>query len=188
MEIPARRAAKRLQVSATSISDSMASTALSELSKKDVQRAADIVSISDQLVMAADLKPRKFRTKWQRAVYDGPTARKDAELAERDRWVQLLANSLRSTDTPMGRLIRENPSNVQFLGGGRRAGTLRSRVGTIQKFIGWLIAAHQISFPNHWRKLTEYLQVRYSEPCVRAALKLVHSFYIFLQEVAGVED
>ena len=188
MEIPARRAAKRLQVSATSISDSMASTALSELSKKDVQRAADIVSISDQLVIAADLKPRKFRTKWQRAVYDGPTARKDAELAERDRWVQLLANSLRSTDTPMGRLISENPSNVQLLGGGRRARTLRSRVRTIQKFIGWLIAAHGISFPNHWRQLTEYLQVRYSELCVRGALKLVHSSYIFLQEVAGIED
>ena len=121
---------------------------------------------------------------WQRAVYDGPTARKDAELAERDRWAQQLANLLRSTDTPMGRLIRENPRKVQLLGGG----TLRSRVPTIQKFIRWLIAAHQISFPNHWRQLTEYLQVRYSEPCVRGALKLVHSSYIFLQEVAGIED
>ena len=188
LEIPARRAAKRLQVSAASISDSMASTALSELRKKDAQRAAEVISISDQLVIAADLKPKKFRTTWPRSVYDGPTARKDAELAERDRWVQLLANLLRSTDTPMGRLIRENPSGIQLLGGGRRAGTLRSRVRTIQKFIGWLIAAHQISFPNHGRQLTEYLQVRYSEPCVRGALKLVHSSYIFLQEVAGTED
>ena len=56
------------------------------------QRAIEIGSIADQLVIAADLKPRKFRTKWQRAVYDGPTARRDAELAERERWVQLLAN------------------------------------------------------------------------------------------------
>ena len=88
----------------------------------------------------------------------------------------------------MGRLIRENPSNVQLLGGGRLAGTLRSIVRTIQKFIGWLIAAHQISFPNHWRQLTQYLQVGYSEPCVRGALKLVHSSYIFLQEVVGIED
>ena len=88
----------------------------------------------------------------------------------------------------MRRLIRENPSNVQLLGGGRRAGTLRSRVQTIQKFIGWLIAAHEVSFSNHWRQLTEYLQVRYSDPCVRGAIKLVHSSYIFLQEVAGIED
>ena len=132
MEVPARRAAKRLQVSAASISDSMAPTALFQLRKKVDQRAADVVSISDQLVTAADLKPRKFRTKWQRAVYDGPAARKDAELAERERWVQLLANLLRSTDTPMGRWIRENPNNVQLLGGGRRAGSLRSRMRTIQ--------------------------------------------------------
>ena len=77
---------------------------------------------------------------------------------------------------------------VQSLGGGRRAGSFRSRVWTIQDFIGWLIAAHQISFQNHWKQLTEYLQVRYSEPSVRGALKLVHSSYIFLQEVAGIED
>ena len=134
---PARRAAKRSQVSAASISDSMASTALIELRKKVDLPASEVVSISDQLVVAADLKPRKFRTKWQRAVYDGPTARKDAEFAERERWVQLLATLLRSTDTPMGRLIRENPSGAQLLGGGRRAGTLRSRVRTIQK-IHWM--------------------------------------------------
>ena len=88
----------------------------------------------------------------------------------------------------MGKLIRESPSNTQLLGGGRRAGTLRSRVRSVQKFLGWLIAAHGINFPNHWRQLIEYLQVRYSEPCVRGALKLVHSSFIFLQEVAGIED
>ena len=88
----------------------------------------------------------------------------------------------------MGKLIRESPGNVQLLGGGRRAGTLISRVRSVQKFLGWLIASHGISFPVHWRQLTEYLQVRYSEPCVRGSLKLVHSSYIFLQEVAGIED
>ena len=88
----------------------------------------------------------------------------------------------------MGKMIRESPSNIQLLGGGRRAGTLRSRVRSVQKFLGWLIASHGITFPVHWRQLTEYLQVRYSEPCVRGSLKLVHSSYIFSQEVAGVED
>ena len=122
LEIPARRAAQRSQVSAVLVSDSMAATASSVPRREADQRTTEKSSIGDQLLIAADLKPRKFRTKWQRAVYDGPSARKDADLAERGRWVQLLANLLRSTDTPMGRLIRENPSNVQFLGGGRRAG------------------------------------------------------------------
>ena len=188
LEAPARRAVKRLQSYAASISDSMASTALSALRRESEHRASLEKSIADQMVIAADMRPKRFRTKWQRIVYDGPTARKDAETAERDRWIQLLANLLRSTDTPMGKLIRENPSNVQLLGGGRRAGTLRSRVRSVQKFLGWLTASHGISFPVHWRQLTEYLQVRYSEPCVRGSLKLVHSSYVFLQEVAGIED
>ena len=89
-------------------------------------------------MLAADLKSRRFRTKWQQASYEGPTARKDAESAERSRWLSLLADLLRNTDTPMGRLLRENPTNSQLLGGGRRAGTLRFRVRAIQKFLGWL--------------------------------------------------
>ena len=188
LEAPARRSANRLQASAVAVSDSAASTSLVALRRETQHRASVEKSILDQLVIAADMRPRRFRTKWQRIVYDGPTARKDAETAERDRWIQLLANLLRSTDTPMGKLIRENPSNIQLLGGGRRAGTLRSRVRSVQKFLGWLIASHGVSFPVHWRQLTEYLQVRYSEPCVRGSLKLVHSSYIFLQEVAGIED
>ena len=188
LEAPARRAANRLQASAAAVSDSIASTALSALRQESEHRASIEKSIADQLAVAADLRPKRFRTKWQRAVFDGPTARKDAEASERDRWIQLLANLLRSTDTPMGKLIRESPSNIQLLGGGRRAGTLRSRVRSVQKFLGWLIASHGVSFPVHWRQLTEYLQVRYSEPSVRGSLKLVHSSYIFLQEVAGIED
>ena len=82
LEKPARRAAKRLQISAASISDSMAATALSVLRREADRRATEVISISDQLLIAADMRPKKFRTKWQRAVYDGPTARKDAELAE----------------------------------------------------------------------------------------------------------
>ena len=127
LETPARRAAQRSQISATSISDSMAATALSELRQKADQRAAEVGSIGDQPLIAADLKPKKFRTKWQRAVYDKPTARKDAELAERDRWVQLFANLLISTDTPMGRLIRENPATTVVLGHtGRESGPFKS--------------------------------------------------------------
>ena len=188
LEAPARRSANRLQASAVAVTDSAASTTLAALRRESEHRASMEKSIVDQLVIAADMRPKKFRTKWQRIVYDGSTARKDAESAERDRWIQLLANLLRSTDTPMGKLIRENPSNVQLLGGGRRAGTLRSRVRSVQKFLGWLVASHGVGFPVYWRQLTEYLQVRYSEPCVRGSLKLVHSSYIFLQEVAGIED
>ena len=71
--------------------------------------------VVDQLVVAADIKPRRFRTKWQKSCYEGPTARQDAESAERSRWINLLANLLRHTDTPMERLLRENPANSHAL-------------------------------------------------------------------------
>ena len=59
---------------------------------------------------------------------------------------------------------------------------------TSQKFLGWLAAAHNITFPMHWKHLVEYLQVRLSEPCVRGSLKLVHASCVFLQEAAGIQD
>ena len=61
--------------------------------QKHMSRAAlDSFSVADQLMIAADIKPRRFRTKWQQACYEGPTARKDAESAERVRWLSLVAD------------------------------------------------------------------------------------------------
>ena len=110
------------------------------------------------------------------------------ENAERSRWVASLGDLLRHTDTPMGRLIRENPSNLQLLGSGLRAGTLRSRVRSIRKFLEWLSVAHKIAFPVHWQQHIEFLQVRLSEPCVRGSLKSAHRSFLFLQESAGIGD
>ena len=94
-------------------------------------------SILDQLVIAADMRPKKFRTKWQRIVYDGPTARKDAESAERDRWIQLLANLLRSTDTPMGKLIQGEPEQCSVAR--RRSPRRNSQVkGSVCAKVSWL--------------------------------------------------
>ena len=106
LERPARRATKRSRSFACSISDATATTALSNMRQEAQRKALEVSTISDQLVIAADLRPKKFRTRWQRAIHDGPTARKDAEAAERDRWIQLLSNLLRSPDTPMGKLSR----------------------------------------------------------------------------------
>ena len=88
----------------------------------------------------------------------------------------------------MGRLIRESPSNIQLMGSGLRAGTLRSGVRAAKKFLGWIATAHNVASPIHWKQLVEYLQVRLSEPCVRGALKATHRSYLFLQEAAGVSE
>ena len=108
LEVPARRASEKLLKSSSSVSDSSAIDALYAFRRGNERQAAERGTIRDQLMVAADVRPRKFRAKWQRAVYDGPTARKDAEAAERERWVLLLGNLLRPTDTPMGKLLRQS--------------------------------------------------------------------------------
>ena len=88
----------------------------------------------------------------------------------------------------MGRPLRENPANSQLLGGGRRAGSLISRERCIQKFIAWLFPVDGETFPVHSKQLVENAQVRLSEPFVRGSLKLLHNSYLFMQEVAGIQD
>ena len=85
--------------------------------------------------MAAwEMKPRRYKTKFQRSLYAGPTARRDAEEAERTRWIHELSLIVSDTPTPMGALLAEKPGNVSMLGAGLRASTLRSRVSLLKKF------------------------------------------------------
>ena len=188
LEQYARRSSDRSMRIATSISDAEAGLLLDASKRRLYDETLSTTASVDQLLVAADLKPKRFRTRLQMASFEGPTARKDAESAERSRWITLMADLLRNTATPMGRLLRENPANSQLLGGGRRAGTLRSRVRVVQKFLSWLTLAHNLAFPDNWRQLIEFMQGRLSEPCVRGALKLVHSSFVLMQEVAGVEE
>ena len=165
LELPARRASKRRLKFSSSITDSSATEALRAFHEESGRQAVEQSTIRDQLLAAADLRPRKFRAKWQREVYDGPTARKDAESAERERWIHLLGTLLQHTDTPMGKLREDSPSNIQLLGGGRRAGTLRARVRSVQKFLAWLMASHGVNFPVHWRQLNRTLRQKIIEAC-----------------------
>ena len=84
----------------------------------------------DQFLLAAIQKPTSFRTKFQRVLYEGATARKDAKEDERSRWLHILARVVLNTDTPMAKMLREKPGNAQLLGAGKRASALRARVAT----------------------------------------------------------
>ena len=55
-----------------------------------------------QFDWAAAERPWKYRSRFERMLFDGPTARRDAEEAERQRWLQILADLLRHSPTPMG--------------------------------------------------------------------------------------
>ena len=129
----------------------------------------------DQFLLAAQTRPTRFRAKWQQSYYDGPTARRDAEEALRSKWVEILASLLRGTLTPMGDLLNKG------------ATTLRARGRTLKKYIAWLALAHEVTFPSEVRHLSEFLQMRHSEPCTRGGLKSTHQALVFMEDIAAVE-
>ena len=43
----------------------------------------------DQFVLASEVKPKRFRSRYQAKSFQGPTARQDAESAERSKWLDI---------------------------------------------------------------------------------------------------
>ena len=60
--------------------------------------------------------------------FSGPTARQDAERAEKSRWLAHLAALLVGTQTPLGQRLVEKPATCNSMGLGLRSGTLRNRI------------------------------------------------------------
>ena len=106
-----------------------------------------------------------------------PSARNDAETAERTRWLMVLADLLRGTKTPMGKLLGEKPGSIQMLGGGLSASTTRARVRCARRFLAWLTMQYEISHPSSLQQVVDFMQTRLSEPCSRGALKSSHRGY-----------
>ena len=125
----------------------------------------------DHFLLAAIQKRTAFRTRLQKILYEGATARKDAEEDERSRWLHIPAGIVQNTETPVARLLKENPGNTRLLGAGKRATTLRARVTSLRRYILWLSAAYKVSFPSEVPHLVDNLQARSQEPATRCVLK-----------------
>ena len=63
--------------------------------------------------LAALDMPKRLRTNLQKTLYDDPQARRDAEEAERTRWIQILGSILTNTQTPMCQVLLQRPQNVR---------------------------------------------------------------------------
>ena len=135
--------------------------------------------MQEQFVVATTLRPRGYRARYLDRAIQGPTARQDADEAERARWIQVLADMLKATRTSMSQLLS---TSMKLLRGGRAVSTLRFRVGVLRRFLSLLALNHQ----QVYLQLTEYLQVKLEEPRSRAGLKNTHQAYSFLEEMAGV--
>ena len=105
---------------------------------------------------------------------------------ERNKWLDVFA--LLASSTPTSALLRDDRSSRKLLGAGRRAGTMRARVRSIQKILRWLATAHAIPYRTSHMHMAEFLQVRHSEPCPRGAITLSHAAFVFMEELAGVSE
>ena len=164
-----------------------ASILLKQHKAQEEKRAKDAKTSADQFLLAAEMPPRKYKSRLQRSLHAGPTARKDAE-EKGVRWVEVLGALLVHTPTPMGRILGDKPRSLQLLGAGRRTSTLHSRVRAVRRYLKWLALNHDVGYPSELEHVTGYLLARQSEPCTRNALRGAHTAIAFMEHLAGVEQ
>ena len=114
------------QARASFMDNPQAALYLHELAKSKESENKKAKSADDQFALALNTKPKKYRTRFERTLYSGPTPRKDAEEVERSRWIHILATLVMGTPTPVGALLQANPGDFQYLGAGRQLAVLRS--------------------------------------------------------------
>ena len=148
------------------------------------KHAKAVKSSADQFLQAAEMPPRRYKSRLQRTLYAGPTK----EEKERARWVEILGSMLVHTPTPLGRILMERPGSIQLLGAGRRPSTLRSRVRAVRRYLNWLALNHDLGYPRELDHVTCYLLARQAEPCTGNALRGAHTAIAFIEDVAGVEQ
>ena len=86
-----RQSAKRTDTDAVMYLHSL------EQKRKETEQA--VKTAADQFIQATSLKPRRFRARYMSTHFDGPSARRDSEEAERNRWIFTLAEIIKGTAT-----------------------------------------------------------------------------------------
>ena len=145
-------------------------------------------TLAEVVAATAGRVPKTFKSRLQRALYDTPSARQEAEEAERLRWLQAMALLVERSPTPMGNLLARQPGSLALLGAGRRAATLRNRFRLLRNFFSWLTATHEVRYLTSLEHFVGFLRARASEPANRGALRNVNRTFTFLHEVTGTEQ
>ena len=146
--------------------------------KEEVEEKARPRELTLEEVVAATAGrvPKTFKSRLQRALYDTPSARQEAEEAERLRWLQAHSDGQSSC------------TSVALLGAGQRAATLRNRVRLLRNYFSWLAATHEVTYPTSLEHFVGFLRARASEPANRGALRNVNRTFTFFHEVTGTEQ
>ena len=83
--------------------------------------------------------------------------------------------------------MSHSPGDRSFLGGGRRASTLRARVRASKKYLAWLAVSADVAFPSEVSHLTGFLESRhFGEIATEALSKRLISAWLFLRTWLGL--
>jgi len=137
------------------------------------------------------VRPGRFRLKGDArlAAAAGPTARADAEAAERARWREALVDLVVEAGGPIVAATANTADPRKALAaaaGGRRARTLAKRVRAWRRLREWCLQVYGRPYPARPLDLVEYLQARADEPCGLSALQAVTELYAFAEGCRGV--
>ena len=176
----ARPAQKRIQkriatMSPMDLGQELRERQVSTLRVEEARKTA-----TEQLMHASGRVPEKARTRIAMMSFSGPTARQDAERAEKSRWLAHLATLL------VGQRLVEKPAACNSMGLGLRSGTLRNRVHALRRYFSLLATSHQVPFPSAEEHVLDYLELKVQELCTRVALKVVHQSLVYLEEIAEI--
>ncbi len=123
------------------------------------------------------------------ALEGDASARQKAEEAQRKMWLQRLVDGLRSVEAPSVMHAEKSKHAGDLLElqiGPRRAGTLRLRVRTWEKYRYWLQMSHGLNHPRHPYQFLDYLLDRRSEPCSRGVLAGIVDTMRFVEKAMGL--
>ena len=182
----ARPAEKRIKKRISAMSPLEFGQELREAEKARLQAEEVRKTATEQLIHASSQVPKKARTRLAMMTFSGPTARQDAERAEKSRWLAHLATLLTGTDTPLGRRLVEKPAACNSMGLGLRSGTLRNCVHALRRYFTWLASSHRVPFPCVEEHVLDYLELKVQEPCTRVSLKVVHQSLVYLEEISEI--
>eukprot|EP00435_Cladocopium_sp_Y103_P012665 s652_g3.t1 len=114
---------------------------------------------------------------------DNVNLRAEVEDSERNKWIKELQHLVG--------FYRGGPSDgrggiSRRVGKGRRAGTLRKHVKTWQRFMDWLSATFDASWPEDEDQVALHLEARAGEPCGKSVPLSIFKTLIFMEHAAEV--
>ena len=81
---------------------------------KNTSRRKNSFSLMEEFVVAATLAPRRYLHRSSEGHIPESSARKDVTEEERSRWIRVLADILRGTETPVAKLLSEPPASSRL--------------------------------------------------------------------------